>query len=403
VNLAFGVAVDTSGNIYIADTYNHRIRLVTKSTGIITTVAGDGTQGFEGDGGLATSARFDLPYGIAVDTLGNIYIADYNNDRVRVVTKSTGVITTVAGDGTSGYSRDGVPATSTGLQKPHMIAVDTSGNVYIADSYSSRVRMVTKSTGIITTVAGDGTRGHKGDGGLATSAGLFNPAGVAVDASGNIYIADSFHIRMVTKSTGIITTVAGDGTEGYKGDGGLATAASLFYAFGVAVDASGNIYIADTDNDRIRLVTKSTGIITTVAGGGVKGDVVSLGDGGQATSAYVYAPRGIAIDASGNIYIATPEYHRIRHVNPMGLALTTPPLTSPTRPPTTPPTTPPVTSITRPPTRPPTTPPTTPPATSITPPPTRPPTSPPSLSSRPSSLPSGKTLSSQCCKAVTRK
>jgi trimeric autotransporter adhesin len=330
VNSAFGVAVDTSGNVYIADTYNNRIRLVTKSTGIITTVAGDGTQGFGGDGGLATSAQFNLPFGVAVDTSGNIYIADYNNDRVRVVTRGTGIITTVAGDGTDRYSGDGGQATSTGVPTPYLIAVDTSGNIYIADSDNSRVRMVTKSTGIITTVAGDGTRGHKGDGGLATSAGLYNPHGVAIDASGNIYIADSFHIRMVAKSTGIITTVAGDGTEGYKGDGGQATSASLTFPWGLAVDASGNIYIADSNNDRIRLVTKSTGIITTVAGGGVKGEVVSLGDGGLATSAYVYAPRGIAIDASGNIYIATPEYHRIRHVNPMGPTPTSPPVTCPT-------------------------------------------------------------------------
>jgi trimeric autotransporter adhesin len=362
VNRAFGVAVDTSGNIYIADTYNNRIRLVTKSTGIITTVAGNGTQGFGGDGGLATSAQLYFPYGIAVDASGNIYIADYNN-RIRVVTRGTGIITTVAGDGTEGYSGDGGLATSTGLTKPSLIAVDTSGNIYIADSYSGRVRMVTKSTGIITTVVGDGTREHKGDGGLATSAGLYNPHGVAVDASGNIYIADSFRIRMVMKSTGIITTVAGYGTQGYSGDGGPATSASLMYLWGVAVDASGNIYIADTNNDRIRVVTKSTGIITTVAGGGVKGDVVSLGDGGQATSAYVYAPRGIAVDASGNIYIATPEYHRIRHVNPMGPAPTTPPVTSPTLAPT----------------------------TSL------------SLSPSPSSLPSGKTLSSQRCRGVTRK
>jgi trimeric autotransporter adhesin len=317
-----GVGLDTSGNIYIADTYNHRIRLVTKSTGIITTVAGNGTQGYDGDGGLATSASLFLPGGVAVDTSGNIYIADYGNHRIRLVTKSTGVITTVAGNGTKISTGDGGQATSAGLFYPYQLAVDASGNVYIADSYNNRVRMVTKSTGVITTVAGDGTSGHKGDGGLATSASLYQTQGVAVDASGNIYIADSYHIRMVTKSTGIITTVAGDGTEGYKGDGGLATSASLFNPAGIALDASGNIYIADTDNDRIRLVTKSTGIITTVAGNGTQG---YDGDGGLATSAYIHDPFGVAVDASGNIYIVTIQNHRIRHVNPMGLALTTPP------------------------------------------------------------------------------
>jgi trimeric autotransporter adhesin len=322
----YGIALDTSGNIYIADTNNFRIRLVTKCTGIISTVAGDGTGGYKGDGGLATSARFELPYGIALDASGNIYITDYNNHRIRLVTKSTGIITTVAGDGTQRYQGDGGLATSAGVFYPLGVAVDASGNIYITDSDSCRIRMVTKSTGIITTVAGVGTRGHQGDGGLATSAGLFNPQGVALDASGNIYIADSYSIRMVTKSTGIITTVAGDGMEAYKGDGGQATSASLFYPFGVTVDASGDIYIADGNNNRIRLVTKSTGIITTVAGGGVKGDV---GDGGQATSAYLHAPRGIAIDSSGNIYIATIGDNRIRMISHNRPAPTTPPVTSP--------------------------------------------------------------------------
>jgi trimeric autotransporter adhesin len=330
-----GIAVDASGNVYIADTYNNRIRLVTKSTGIITTVAGDGTQGYSGDGGLATSAQLYFPYGIAVDTSGNIYIADFNNDRIRMVTKSTGIITTVAGDGTKSSTGDGGQATSAGVYYPYQIAVDTSGNIYINDPNNYRVRMVTKSTGIITTVAGDGTSGHKGDGGLATSASLYYTKGVAVDASGNIYIVDSFYVRMVTKSTGIITTLAGDGTEGFKGDGGQATSASLFSPVGIAVDASGNFYIADRYNDRIRLVTKSTGIITTVAGGGV-----SFGDGGQATSAYLFNPWGVAVDASGEIYISTSPGHRIRHVHRMGPAPTTPPLTPPTRLPTTTPTTP---------------------------------------------------------------
>ena len=170
-----------------------------------------------------------------------------------MVTKSTGIITTVAGDGTGGYTGDGGLATSARLYYPRGVAVDASGNIYIADTGNNRIRMVTKSTGIITTVAGDGTRGYTGDGGLATSAGLYNPQGVAVDASVNIYIADyaNHRIRMVTKSTGIITTVAGDGQYGYTGVGGLAT---LYYPEGVAVDASGNIYIADTGNHRVRLV-----------------------------------------------------------------------------------------------------------------------------------------------------
>jgi trimeric autotransporter adhesin len=384
----YGVAVDASGNIYIADTSNSRIRLVTKSTGIITTVAGDGTTVYKGDGGLATSAGLYYPNGVAVDASGNIYIADTSNQRVRLVTKSTGIITTVAGDGTIGYKGDGGLATSAGLYTPNDVAVDASGNIYIADTVNSRIRLVTKSTGIITTVAGDESKLYNGDGGLATSASLSTPYRIAVDASGNIYIADSgnHRVRLVTKSTGIITTVAGDGTIGYKGDGGLATSASLYYPYGVAADASGSIYIADTGNHRIRMVTKSTGIITTVAGDGTLG---YEGDGGLATSAGLYAPYGVAVDASGIIYIADTFHHGIRLVNPtastaslapslspLSLVLSAPPTTSLSSRPSSPPSAPPTTSLSSRPSSPPSASPTT------------------SLSSRPSLLPSGKTPSS---------
>ena len=349
------VAVDASGNIYIADSFNNRIRVVTKSTGIITTVAGNGTGAYARDGGLATSASL-YALCVAVDASGNIYIADSFNNRIRLVTKSTGIITTVAGDGTRGYTGDGGLATSAGLNAPLGFAVDASGNIYIADTNNDRIRLVTKSTGIITTVAGDGSFGDYGDGGLATSARLSYPNGVAVDASGNIYIADSYYhrIRVVTKSTGIITTVAGDGSFDYNGDGGLATSAGLYYPYGVAVDASGNIYIADSEFNRIRLVTKSTGIITTVAGGG---SLDYTGDGGLATSAGLFGPTGVAVDASGNIYIADYYNHRIRLVTPKASAASLAPSLSPL---------------------------------SLV--PSAPPTT--SLSSRPSSLPLGKTPSS---------
>jgi trimeric autotransporter adhesin len=218
-------------------------------------VAGSGSLGSSGDGGQATSASLNYPRGVAVDASGNIYIADTYNNRIRMVTKSTGIISTVAGDGTQEYKGDGGPATSAILYYPASIAVDALGNIYIADSSNYRIRMVTKSTGIISTVAGSGSSGSSGDGGQATSATLNSPYGVAVDASGNIYIADSSNnrIRMVTKSTGIISTVAGSGPYGYSGDGGQATSAVLKYPYGVAVDASGNIYIADSYNYRIRM------------------------------------------------------------------------------------------------------------------------------------------------------
>jgi trimeric autotransporter adhesin len=308
----YGVAIDASGNIYIADSRNNRIRMVTKSTGIISTVAGIGFYGYSGDGGLATSAALYYPHGVTVDVSGNIYIADTFNHRIRMVTKSTGIISTVAGTG-YGYRGDGGLATSAALKDTRGVAVDASGNIYIADTYNNRIRMVTKSTGIISTVAGNGFHGYSGDGGLATSVALKYPYGVTVDGSGNIYIADSRNnrIRMVTKSTGIISTVAGDGSNSYSGDGGLATSAKLAYPYGVAIDASGNIYIADTGNHRIRMVTKSTGIISTVAGDGSDG---YRGDGGLATSAGLFHPKDLTIDGSGNIYIADTGNKRIRMV-----------------------------------------------------------------------------------------
>ena len=218
------MAVDASGNLYIADTGNNRIRKVS-ATGIITTVAGNGSAGYSGDGGPATSAQLDGPEGVAVDGSGNLYIADTCNNRIRKVS-ATGIITTVAGNGSAGYSGDGGPATSAQLSLPAGVAVDGSGNLYIADSGNNRIRKVS-ATGIITTVAGNGSPGYSGDGGPATSAQLNQPAGVAVDASGNLYIADSSNNRIrKVSATGIITTVAGNGFDGYSGDGGPATSAA---------------------------------------------------------------------------------------------------------------------------------------------------------------------------------
>jgi sugar lactone lactonase YvrE len=313
LNYPWGDAVDSSGNIYIADEENQRIRKITASTGVISTVAGDGQEGFSGDGGAATSAALYYPVGVAVDGSGNIYIADCDNERIRKVTASTGVITTVAGTGTAGYSGDGGAAISAKLDAPEGVTVDANGNIYIADEANQRIRKVTASTGIITTVAGIGTAGYSGDGGAATSAKLNYPQGVAVDANDDIYIADfqNSRIRKVSASTGVITTVAGTGAAGYSGDDGAATSAKLDEPEGVAVDALGNIYIADTFNYRIREVTVSTGIINTVAGDGSEG---YSGDGGAATSAKLNQPRGAAVDAGLNIYISDSYNQRIRAV-----------------------------------------------------------------------------------------
>ena len=250
-----GVALDSSGNLYIADTDNQRIRKV--SNGVITTVAGNGPAGFYGDNGPATSAWLNNPAGVVLDSAGNLYIADTNNQRIRKV--SNGMITTVAGNGTLGFSGDNGPATNAMLNQPTGVALDSAGNLYIADSHNNRIRKV--SNGVIATVAGIGTNGYSGDGGPATSAQLSFPAGLAVDSAGNLYIADTFNGRIRKVSNGVITTVAGGG---FYGDNGPATSAQLNYPEGVAVDSAGNLYIAASD--RIRKV--SNGVIITVAGGG---------------------------------------------------------------------------------------------------------------------------------------
>jgi uncharacterized protein (TIGR03437 family) len=303
LNSPAGVAVDSAGNVYIADSGNNRIRKV--SGGVIATVAGNGTPGFSGDTGPATSAQLNGPAGLAVDSAGDLYIADHNNFRIRMV--SNGVIATVAGDGTGGSSGDDIPATSAQLY-PSYLAVDSAGNLYIASTFDTRIRQV--ANGVITTLAGNGTAGFSGDNGPATSAQLFSPAGVAVDSAGNLYIADTNNHRVRKVANGVITTVAGNGNGGFSGDSGPATNAQLYFPAGIAVDAAGNLYIADTFNYRIRKV--SGGAITTVAGNGIPG---FSGDNGPATSAQLNSPQGVAIDSAGNLYIADALDNRIRKVS----------------------------------------------------------------------------------------
>ena len=291
--LPFGVAVDTVGNLYIADTYNNSIRKV--SGGTITTIAGAGAPGSLGDGGPAASATLDLPYNVSIDPSGNLYIADTYNQRVRMV--ANGIVSTLAGDGGKGFNGDGGPAGAAQLNGPEGVAAGLGGSVYIADTGNLRVRKV--SAGVITTAAGHGSGGFVGDGGPAGNAQLDNPSGVAIDSGANLYIADTGNhaIRMV--SQGSITTVAGNGTAGYSGDGGEAASAQLNSPLGVAVDAAGNVYIADTGNNVVRKV--SGGVITTVAGNGTAGPTV----GGPATGTLLYPPSAVAIDGAGGIYVAT--------------------------------------------------------------------------------------------------
>ncbi len=289
--------------------------------GGISTYAGTGASGSSGDGGAATAATMSGPGGVAVAANGDIYFADRNNNVVRKVTAATGIITTVAGNGSSGASGDGGPATAAGIKRPEDVFLTASGDLYIAESGHSRIRKVVLSTGIITTVAGSGASGSGGDGGLATSAGLNAPEGVVVASNGDIYIADTGNnkIRKVTALTGIITTYAGTGTAGYTGDGGLAALAKLNQPRGVELASNGDLYIADSGNNAVRKVAALTTVITTYAGTGVAG---STGDGGAATSAKLNAPESLRLTSAGDLYIADTGNNKIRRVSTGGIITT---------------------------------------------------------------------------------
>ncbi len=307
----FTVALDTSGNLYIADYANCRIRKVNTS-GIIKTFAGTGSPGFSVDGSAATNAQLNNPAGVTVDAAGNVYIGDTFNDRIRKVTTS-GIISTIAGNGIQGYSGDGGRAGLAEFYDPHCIAIDTSKNIYITDTYNNCVRKI-NTLGIISTYAGNGVGGYFGDGGPATAAEFIQPWGLALDPLQNVYISDrDNNLVRVVNTSGIINTFAGNGygapyNGGYTGDGGNALSAELWNPTGISFDAAGNFYIADVVNNVIRMINTS-GIISTIAGDGYAD---YYGDGGPATAAELYYPTGVLLDRSGNIYIADATNDRIR-------------------------------------------------------------------------------------------
>jgi trimeric autotransporter adhesin len=375
-----GIAVDASGNVYVADMLANVVRVIAP-TGSISTYAGQGTEGYTGDGGAAVQAQLNSPMGLALDSAGNLYIADSGNNVVREVSKS-GSITTVAGNGSQGYSGDGGAATAAALDQPEGVRVAPSGLLYIADTFNNRVRVV--SGGIIQTAAGTGVSSYSGDGGLAATAGLFLPTDVATDSGGNLYIADygNSRIRQVAQGriqtvvgsasttvifnqapatsirlngptglavdssgeifiaeggigtgsglaigdykiwevngAGVVSTAAGNGIENFGGDGGPATAAQLNMPSNMVFDTVGNLYIADSANNRVRKVSPS-GVITTVAGNGVAG---YAGDGGSGASAMLNDPEGLASDIDGNVYIADTQNNRIRKLLPGGTIIT---------------------------------------------------------------------------------
>ena len=305
------VALDGDSNLFILERSGHRVRKVEAATGIITTVAGIGAPGVSDDGGLATEAALGNPRGVALDSAGNLFIAD-GNGRIRKVDAATGIITTVAGIGESGFSGDGGPATEAALGGRDIgVALDEDDNLFIADEINHRIRKVEASTGIITTVAGNGQIGFSGDGSPATEAALDRPIAVAVDRTGNLFIADFRRIRRVEATNGVITTVAGNGQSGFSGDGGPATEAALSRPRGVVVDGAGNLLITDSNNNRIRKVDAATGIIATVAG---NGESRFSGDGGPAMVASLNQPFRLAVDRAGNLFFADTQNRRIRVV-----------------------------------------------------------------------------------------
>lgn len=316
LSLPGGLAYDSLGNLYIAATNDHVVRVVSPS-GVINTFAGTGAQGFSGDGGAATSAQLDSPTGIAVDASNNVYIADTHNNRIREVLASTGVINTIAGTGVAGFAGDGAAATSALLNYPTAVAVDSAGNIYIADTNNHRIREIKSVT--INTVAGDGEQFYNGDGGLATAAGLDSPNGVTVDSSFNIYIGDTHNqrVRLVTFATGIISTYAGTGVKTYTADGVAANSSALARPRGLAISPNSTLLIADSDNDRVRAV--SGGNISTVVGSGQQG---FSGDTALGTSSTIDTPRVVAATANNNVVIADTENDRVRTVDGNGDLIT---------------------------------------------------------------------------------
>ena len=307
-----GASADASDNIYFADQYNNVVREVVAATGKIKTVAGTGAAGFSGDGGLAARAQLSAPAGVFVDSAGNLFIADTRNNVVREAQAATGNIVTVAGNGTPGYRGDGSAAFGAQLQGPAAVAVDRAGNLFIADTGNNVVREVTAANGQIKTVAGSGTWGYGGDGSAATSARLKGPNAILVDSSGNIFFADSGNneIREVVASSGKILPVAGNGAQGYSGDSGPATSANLSSPSGIFMDGGGNLFIADSANHVIREVAAQSQIITTIAGTGTAGYL----DSSTPLSAQFDFPTGLAGDPLGNLFVGDSRNQRIRKI-----------------------------------------------------------------------------------------
>jgi len=315
LNGPFDVAFDRAGNLYCSDTFNHRVRRVDAETGVITTVAGNGEAGFSGDGGPATEAALNEPYGIALDRLGNLYIVDRLNRRVRVVEAATGILRTLAGTGEEASSGDGGPADQAGLVEPNGLALSPDERtLFIADVSGHRVRAVDLERGTIETFAGTGRAAQTGDGGPALEASLLGPRAVAAGPDGTLYILErnGHALRAVSAEDGVIRRIAGTGARGDSGDGGPALEATFDGPKELEI-ARGAAWIVDTENHAIRWIDLETGRIETIAGNGEPG---GGGDGGPAVQAQLDRPHGVAIGPEGAIVIGDTNNHRIRRVMP---------------------------------------------------------------------------------------
>lgn len=302
---------DSRGNLYFTEARNHTVRRVDQATAVITTVVGTGADGYSGDGGPAGQATLNQPYALRIDANDDIYMVDRLNAAVRKVDAATGVITTVVGTGEPGYGGDGGPGNQAQLREPNDVFLDGKGGLLIADIQDQRVRLLDLDTGIITTFAGNGEKVRGGDGRPANQASILGARAVCMDSKGNTYICEreGHGVRKVD-ANGIMSTLAGTGERGYTGDGGPALTATWNGPKAIRCDRYDNIIVVDTENHAIRRIDAATGTVTTIAGGHLGGD----GDGGNATNAGLARPHGCGLDRLGNLYIADSDNHRVRVV-----------------------------------------------------------------------------------------
>jgi sugar lactone lactonase YvrE len=308
----FDVGFDAHGDLFLSDTFNHRIRKIDREAGAIQTVAGSGLRGDSGDGGPARDAKLNEPYGIVLDHRGNLFFADRLNFKVRKMDAASGVISTIAGTGSPVHSGDGGPARQAGLVEPNGVALDREGqNLYVADVGAHRIRKVDLITGLITTFAGTGRPRHEGDGGPAAQASIWGARAVDVGSEGTVFIVEreGNSVRAVDPRTGLITTVAGTGARGYSGDGGPALQATFNGPKELAVDRAGNLWIVDTENHAIRFIDARSKMIRTLAGTGQAG---GDGDGGPAARGRLNRPHGVAVGSAGEVWIGDTNNHRLR-------------------------------------------------------------------------------------------